>query len=235
VFNTVGITSGVGSISPPAPLVGQPELTGTSSTGATLPEVLYVGAEYCPYCAAERWSTIIALSRFGTFTGLGNTVVPSTEAPYGGVTSFTFLKTTFKSKYLVFNAVERYTNIPDPATHFYTPLQKMNKIEKANFKKYDNSKYIPGISASQTGAIPYINYANRFVSAGSSFSPSLLENLTRSQIAVGLSSASSPITQAIIATANYQSAIICSLTNNQPGSVCSSPGVMLAKKSLKIK
>ena len=34
------------------------------------PEVLYIGAEYCPYCAAERWAMVQALSRFGTFSNL---------------------------------------------------------------------------------------------------------------------------------------------------------------------
>ena len=34
------------------------------------PELLYVGAEFCPYCGAMRWAMIVALSRFGTFTGL---------------------------------------------------------------------------------------------------------------------------------------------------------------------
>ncbi len=34
------------------------------------PELLYIGAEYCPYCAAERWAMIVAMSRFGTFSGL---------------------------------------------------------------------------------------------------------------------------------------------------------------------
>ena len=47
----------------------------TSISGAALtangkPEVFYLGAEYCPYCAAERWAMIVALSRFGTFSGL---------------------------------------------------------------------------------------------------------------------------------------------------------------------
>ena len=44
-----------------------------NSTELTLnnkPEILYIGAEYCPFCAAERWSMIIALSRFGTFSNL---------------------------------------------------------------------------------------------------------------------------------------------------------------------
>ena len=47
-------------------------LTATDASGKTVPEILYMGAEYCPYCAAQRWSTIIALSRFGKFSGLGN-------------------------------------------------------------------------------------------------------------------------------------------------------------------
>ena len=34
------------------------------------PLVLYVGAEYCPYCAAERCAMVQALSRFGTFSNL---------------------------------------------------------------------------------------------------------------------------------------------------------------------
>ncbi len=32
------------------------------------PEVLFVGAEFCPFCAAERWPLIVALSRFGHFS-----------------------------------------------------------------------------------------------------------------------------------------------------------------------
>ncbi|HEX8036257.1 MAG TPA: DUF929 family protein, partial [Ktedonobacterales bacterium] len=29
------------------------------------PQILYIGAEYCPFCAAERWSLIVVLGRFG--------------------------------------------------------------------------------------------------------------------------------------------------------------------------
>src|SRR5215831_18416432 len=46
---------------------------GTPLTSGGKPEVLYMGAEYCPFCAAERWSMIVALSRFGTFSGLATT------------------------------------------------------------------------------------------------------------------------------------------------------------------
>jgi hypothetical protein len=40
----------------------------TSSDGR--PRIVYVGAEYCPFCGAERWALAVALSRFGTFSGL---------------------------------------------------------------------------------------------------------------------------------------------------------------------
>ena len=56
--------------------------------------MIFVGAEYCPYCAAERWSMIMALSRFGTFTGLkemsseSNDVDPDTS-------TFTFVDSSY--------------------------------------------------------------------------------------------------------------------------------------------
>jgi hypothetical protein len=37
------------------------------------PLVVYIGAEYCPFCAAQRWPLVVALSRFGTFSGLSVT------------------------------------------------------------------------------------------------------------------------------------------------------------------
>ena len=43
------------------------------------PEVLFIGAEYCPFCAAQRWAMVNALSRFGTFTGLTTTHSSSTD------------------------------------------------------------------------------------------------------------------------------------------------------------
>ena len=42
------------------------KVTGPPLTSNGKPEMLYIGAEYCPYCAAMRWSMAVALSRFGT-------------------------------------------------------------------------------------------------------------------------------------------------------------------------
>jgi len=233
VFNDVGVTSPVAQVTPPSPLKGQPALTATSASGATLPEVLYVGAEYCPFCAAQRWTTIIALSRFGTFSKLGDMNSSSIDE-FPNTPTFTFLKATYKSKYLVFKTVETYTNISDAKTGFYVPLQKPTKAEEANFKKYDTSTYIPGETANDDGSIPYMSYGNKFLVAGASYTPQTLANLSRSQIAGGLSEATNPVTQAIISSANYQTAAICVLTHNQPATVCASSGVMAAKKVMGI-
>ena len=236
VFDTVGVTSTVAAVNPPQPVSGQPLLTATSSTGQKLPKVLYIGAEYCPFCAAQRWSTIIALSRFGTWSGLGNTESStlSNEA-FPGTQTFTFLKAHFKSKYLVFSGVEEFNNVFDAALNYYSPLQKPSAADNAIFKKYDTSTYIKGITSSQDGSIPFISAGNQFLVSGSSFTPAALAGLTRSQIASGLSDPTSPVTAAIIASANYETATFCVLTKNQPGSVCDSPGVKAAKKAMGLK
>ena len=43
------------------------------------------------------------------------------------------------------------------------------------------------------------------------------------------------MTQAIIASANYQTAALCVLTNNKPANVCTSAGVMAAQSAMGIK
>ena len=236
VFNTVGVKSTVVPVNPPQPLAGQPELTLKSSNGAAVPELFYLGAEYCPFCAAERWSTIVALSRFGTWSGLGNTQSSTLSGEvYPGTQTFTFVKAAYASPYLAFKGIEQYTNVFSPSLNYYTPLQKPTPTELAIFRKYDTSTYVKGITAAQDGSIPFITIANKFLVSGASFTPAALAGLSRSSIASGLSDPTSPVTDAIIASANYQTASICSITKNQPGSVCNSSGVMAAKRAMGIK
>jgi hypothetical protein len=231
VYNTVGVTSSVVPVTPPAATTGQPPLTFTNSTGTALPGYFYLGAEYCPFCAAERWAVTAAISRFGTLSGLGVTTSSSTDV-YPNTPSFTFAKLTFSSQYFVFKGVEQYTNIPlTNGQAGYTPLQSLNKQEATLAKKYDTAEFVPGASA---GSIPFMDIGNQFLTAGASFSPSILTGLSSQQIASGLSDPANPATQAIVATANYITASICKVTNGQPGNVCTSKGVQTAAKAMKI-
>jgi thiol-disulfide isomerase/thioredoxin len=233
VFNSVGINSPDSSITPPQAISGQTTLTATDASGAKVPEVLYMGAEYCPYCAAQRWATIVALSRFGTWSGLGNMTSLSSDV-YPNTPTFTFVNAKYTSKYLVFKSVEMYTNYLSSAGD-YVKLQTPTAQEEHEISTYDTSKYVNGLTSEQDGSIPFITFANKFLVAGASYNPQTLAGTSRDAIAGGLDNATSPITQAIVASANYQTAAICTLTNQQPGSVCSSSGVMAAAKAMGIK
>jgi Domain of unknown function (DUF929) len=233
VFNTIGVTSPSVGVSPPQTMKGTPNLSATQN-GQKLPEVLYMGAEFCPYCAAERWATIIALSRFGTWSGLGNTSSYSGDI-YPNTPTFTFVRAHYHSKYLVFKSVEQYANYLNAAKTYYAPLQTPTKAENKLISTWDTCKHITGLSCQNNQAIPFISFANKYMIAGSSYTPSVLDGNSRNTIAAGLSNASDPITAAIIATANYQTAAVCSITGGQPGNVCTSPGVKAAATKMGIK
>ena len=234
VFNTVGVASPVAIVTAPQAVKGQSLLSATSASGKKLPEILYIGGEYCPFCAAQRWSTIIALSRFGTWSGLGNMSSYSGDQ-FPNTPTFTFAHAIYKSPYVVFKSVEEFRNYLNAAGTNYALYQTPTAQETALITKYDNSKYIAGLTASQKESIPFMTFADQFLVAGASYSPTTLAGSTRADIAGALSNATSPVTQAIIASANEQTAAICSLTHQQPGSVCKSVGVKAADKAMGLK
>jgi len=191
-------------------------ITGPALTSGGKPEMLYMGAEYCPYCAAERWSMIVALNRFGTFSGLSATHSAAKNGagqpePFPNTATFTFYRSTYTSKYLTFTTVEMNTNIPDPSTGGYTTLQTPTTEQQALLVKYDSAN---------NGAIPFIDFGNRYLSVGATYDVGVLKGLTWSQIANDLHNPASPVAKAVLGTANFMTATICSLTGDQPASVC---------------
>ena len=207
-LNTVGDGGGA--------VTGKPTtISGSALTENGKPEMFYTGAEYCPYCAAERWAMIVALSRFGTFTGLATvhsavangagTAEPDPDTP-----TFTFLHATYSSPYLSFTPLEIQTNIPDPSTGTYTDLQKPTAAQQALITKYDGS----------SGAIPFIDFGNKYVISGVSYDPGVLDGLSWATIATDLSNPNSTVAKAVDGTANYITAAICKMTGNQPASAC---------------
>lgn len=196
--------------SPPA------RITGAPLTAGGKPEVLYMGAEYCPYCAAQRWALIVALSGFGTFSGLAATHSAAKDGaghaePYPNTPTFTFVHASFTSQYLTFTAVEMQTNIPDPSTGGYTTLQTPTAEQQALLSKYD---------AAYQGAIPFIDLGNRYLSVGASFDPAALSGLTWDQIAADLHEPSTRVAKSVLGAANHLTAAMCALTNDQPATAC---------------
>ncbi|MGB6578258.1 MAG: DUF929 family protein [Streptosporangiaceae bacterium] len=191
-------------------------ISGSALTANGKPEVLYMGAEYCPYCAAERWAMIVALSRFGTFSGLATVHSAAANGagqaePDPNTPTWTFVHAKYTSKYLTFTPVELQTNIPDRSTGSYTNLETPTSAQEALINKYDSSS---------GGAIPFVDFGNKYLIAGASYNAGVLAGLSWATIAADLSNPSSPVAQAVDGTANYITAAICQLTGDQPASAC---------------
>jgi thiol-disulfide isomerase/thioredoxin len=183
------------------------------------PEILYVGGEYCPYCATQRWGMIAALSRFGTLSPL--TPISSSE---DSIPTFTFEGYKYSSPYIDLVAKETAGQSQT------TPLDTLTAQEQQIFNTYDSTQYM-GANAT-AGAIPFISIANQYVSQGSYASPSILQGLSYQQIAQQLQDPTTDVAKGIIGTANYLTAAICKVTNNQPADVCTANPIPTLQTSL---
>jgi len=204
-----------GSVVPPSSVGGSGAIL-RAADGK--PEITYVGAEYCPYCAAERWALAVALSRFGTFANLSGTHSSSADV-YPDTQTLSFYGSSYSSDYLDFQAVEEATNQVVGDT--YQSLQAPTVAESTLLAKYDAQ-----------GSIPFLDIGNKYVITGASYSPQVLQGLSRAQIAAQLGNAASPVAQAIDGTANNITAAICRVTGNQPSAVCTSPAIAAIAKNL---
>jgi Domain of unknown function (DUF929) len=195
------------------------KVSGTALTENGKPEVFFDGAEYCPYCAANRWGMVVALSRFGTFSGLKTIHSSSIDTP-ANVPTFSFYGSTYTSKYISFTGVEETTNVPNAAGTGYNPLQTPTAAEQALIKKYD---YPPYVSASNEGAIPFVDFGNQYIQSGDlpMLTPTSLQG-DWTKIATDLKTPTTANAKAVDGAANFMTAAICKLTNNQPATACTS-------------
>jgi hypothetical protein len=219
-----GVLSDVTSISPQTfAAIGDPSAvssavtTGKSTTALTSdgkPEILYVGAEFCPFCAAQRWPLVVALSRFGTFSGLQATH-SSTSDIYPDTKTFSFYGSTYTSSVIDFVPVEEQTN--QIAGNTYGALQTPTAAENAVLAKFDVAPY-----TSEPGSIPFLDVGNKYITVGASYTPQALQGLSMQQIAAQLNNKNSVVAVAIDGEANQITAEITALTGVQPNSTGSS-------------
>jgi hypothetical protein len=205
----------------PAKVAGHPA-TLTGVTGK--PEVLYIGAEYCPYCAAERWALVEALSRFGTFTGLSATHSSTTDVDPDTQT-FSFYGSTFTSPYVDFASVEEATNQPDGDG--YTALQSPTTAQDRILASDDTSPY-----TSSPGSIPFLDIGGHYLFIGATYNPQILAGLSMQAIATQLANPKSAVAQAIDGTANEITAAISTVTDGQPSAVGTSPTISALARTL---
>ena len=178
-------------------------ISGSSLSSNGKPEILYVGGEYCPFCGVTRWSMIIALSKFGNFTGL-EYMLSSGSDVNANTPTFTFANATYASPYISLVTVEHW----DRSENVYQPL---TTNEQTLVSQYDPS-----------GSIPFIDFNNQYsiVGAVGGLGAIDLSGMNWTQVTTQLRVPGGPVTQAIVGEANYFISAVCAVDGRQPSSVC---------------
>jgi Domain of unknown function (DUF929). len=121
--------------------------------------ILFIGAEACPFCAAESWSIVSALSQYGTWNGLSPIISNATDS-IPKVPGYTFANATLESSQVSFVEVELTT------TSWDQKLQSLNSSESQLYKEYDPN-----------GLIPFLLIGGMYLHIGSAVSPYLISNM----------------------------------------------------------
>jgi len=170
--------------------------TGTPLTAQSKPLVVYIGADYCPFCSIQRWPLIIALDRFGNFSRL---VYMASSPSEGDYPTFSFHTSTYSSNYLVFQGYEQQDRNNQP-------LDAVPSNYTGVFSQYGS-------------AYPFSNFGNRYIIPGAMMSPVSLTGKTQADVLNDIKTGTSLGIQ-IKEAANVITALICKLTNNHPTGVC---------------
>lgn len=176
------------------------------------PQFLYVGTEWCPFCAAERWSIIVALSKFGTFSGLEYMLSSSSDTDPNTPT-FSFVHSGFTSPYLTFVSVE--TQDRD-----HNSLQSLTSSQQALQDQLDPGRGIPFIDIGGLYVI-HSSSSSPTVHSGSQYDPGVLAGQNWTQIGSQLDSSGSAVAQHVDGAADQIISAICKVDNGQPSSICS--------------
>jgi thiol-disulfide isomerase/thioredoxin len=167
--------------------------------------VFFMGAEYCPHCAAERWAVVRALQKFGQWDGLKQTMSAARDQVFLNLPTYDFTKATYNSPNIEFASRE----IKDRE---FKPLQKLLKTEEKLVRKFNPSK-----------EIPFLLVGGRFMQVGSGFTPKIFIGHTFRQTETELKKMESDIRKTIDDEANIISALMC--ISGLPPEVCKETGV----------
>jgi hypothetical protein len=213
VATSVGLPP-TSTVAVPAVKTGQPKLT----IGGK-PAAVFIGAEFCPYCAAERWSMIMAFSKFGTFSNLQETTSSPWDT-YPSTATFSFLGATYTSNYLTAQFVEHESNDTSSAGGRAT-LEPLTNLQQTLWSRYDSPV-----------GYPFLDIGNKVFITTPSYLPSTLAGMDQSDIAARLTNPKDAVTEAIVGTANYMTAGICAITGQQPPAACSPTVIGKAAKAM---
>ena len=169
------------------------------------PLVFFMGAEWCPFCASERWALVEATSRFGRWSGLSELQSRSGQDYFPSLATYDLSRATYTSDYISIRHKEVATVEGDP-------LQKLGSFEEGLVNGYDKLGSVPFLFASG----PVGRYTVELP-----FSPGLLDGQSFASLRKDVAAAApTPAVEAIDGQADAITALICKLDGRQPASVC---------------
>jgi len=178
-------------------------------TSSSKPELLYIGAEFCPVCATERWAMYVALSKFGTFSPEPGEIHSAVRD--GDIQTLTFYETKFISPYLTFTPVETTTNEPDG--DYYVSLQEPTQEQLRLWESHTGQSF------------PWLDFGGDKDLTSAQYDPTVLEGMTFNSIASQVGNNSTVVGADIDASAKVLIQTICgTLTSNKPADVCNAVG-----------
>jgi thiol-disulfide isomerase/thioredoxin len=167
--------------------------------------VFFMGAEHCPHCAAERWSIVRALQKFGQWSGLQQTISAARDELFLNLPTYDFNEASYTSQHVEFVARE----IKDRE---FKPLQKLLKTEEKLVQQYNSER-----------SIPFLLIGGRFMQIGAGFTPKIFVGHTFRQTETELKKTESEIRKTIDAEANIIAALMC--VAGLPQELCKESGV----------
>ena len=183
------------------------------------PVLLYVGAEFCPYCAAQRWGVTLTLLRFGRLSGL-RYMLSSAHDVFPDTATVSFAQARFQGTALALQAYET-------ADRDQKPLMRMPAQAQQIFKRYDVPPHVQ-----YAYGIPFVYLDGAYLLSQPMVSPGSLAGMDWQQIAAQLDDPHSALFAAIMPRVNLLSAAICRVNGGQPATVCGAPGVRAAAAAL---
>jgi hypothetical protein len=168
--------------------------------------VYFMGAGFCPFCAAERWAIVKALERFGKWEGLVEDKSAGHDEKYLNVPTFNLARAKYSSEHVEFAGKET-------ADRNFEPLQELGDSDFEILDMYNPDQMIP-----------FLLLDGQYMQVGAGFSPELIQNMSHEQVQTELGKPDSALGKAIQAEIDNITALVCKSTGGTE-EACSSDHV----------
>ena len=153
--------------------------------------VFFMGAGFCPFCAAERWAIVNALKNFGTWEGLVDDKSAGHDEKYLNIPTMNFARAKYTSDFVEFAGKET-------ADRNFEPLQELDDKDYEILDTYNPDQIIP-----------FLLIDGQFMQVGAGYSPQLLEGMDHAKVKAELENPNSQVGKAMRAEIDNITALIC--------------------------